>query len=33
MGKIEVLELEPVHVINTDPYNSAGKVSNPWSKR
>ena len=33
MGEIEVLELEPVQVINTDPYNSAHNVRNPWSKR
>lgn len=32
MGEIEVLELEPTRVVNTDPYNSADKVSSPWSK-
>lgn len=31
MGEIEVLELEPVADVNTDPYNSAD-VSDPWSK-
>lgn len=31
MGEIEVIELEPVKVVNTDPYNTA-IVSDPWSK-
>jgi len=31
MGDIEVVELEAVQVVNTDPYNSA-KDSDPWSK-
>lgn len=30
MGEIEVLELEPVKMVNTDPYNSA-IVSDPWT--
>lgn len=31
MGEIEVLELEPVQVVTTDPYNTA-VVSDPWTK-
>lgn len=31
MGDIEVIDLEAVQVVNTDPYNSA-KASDPWSK-
>ncbi|MDH4049016.1 MAG: hypothetical protein OEV63_12895 [Gammaproteobacteria bacterium] len=33
MGEIEVLELEPLQVVRTDPYNSAGDARDPWSKR
>jgi len=29
MGEVEALELEPVQVPNTDPYNSADLVD-PW---
>lgn len=32
MGDIELAELEEAQVVNTDPYNSAGNVRNPWSK-
>jgi hypothetical protein len=34
MGEVEVLELEPVTDVNTDPYNSAdaGDSTDPWSK-
>jgi len=31
MGDIEIIELEAVQVVNTDPYNSA-TTSDPWSK-
>lgn len=32
MGDIELIELEPEQSLGTDPYNSASKVTNPWSK-
>ena len=31
MGEVEVLELEPVQEVNTDPYNSVNTVADPWS--
>lgn len=31
MGEVEVLELEPVQEVNTDPYNSVNTVTDPWS--
>ncbi len=31
MGEVEALELEPVQVVNTDPYNSAN-TGDPWTK-
>ena len=30
MGEVEALDIEPVQVVNTDPYNSA-KLNDPWS--
>jgi len=31
MGEVEVLELEPVQEVSTDPYNSADTAPDPWS--
>ena len=33
MGDVEVLDLELVQTVSTDPYNSAGVVAAPWPKR